>query len=322
MSTYVAIANKISSSYQLLSLVSYVLANNDNIAKTYAVIDPYWHSKQIPERYLNFCKQVNVELVHDYKQLPNVRALRGNGFKVLRFYVNDVSLKSVLTRQQDRAILIADGLGTYTNYRAKIDAVTRERGRPNFKVKRKILSYMLQSKVAELFPSVKSYMMYRRTDLKLNNEFVDDFINLVKKLKADYSNVVSNYSIFISQPLVELGLLSEFKYMDILKGLKQRAADNNLKFIVKPHPAEKTEWYERNHFLILKFDGVVEEFAINNPDNEYLSMLSSALLTLPNFGNSRVMRIPVNELDANMLLSNKQRHLLYSVPSISVDHND
>ncbi|SFR45005.1 hypothetical protein SAMN04488070_1146 [Pseudidiomarina maritima] len=313
MTKFIAVAPKIASSYQLLSLLSYVRANHNEIKATYVFLDPYWHANQIPSRYTNYCEKYNVIFVKTAGALPNSKAIKEAGCKLLRFYVNNVSLKSVLLRRQDRVVLIADGLGTYVNCASKINAVTRERGKPTLNEKRKIFNYMLMSNVAERFSSVHSYMIFDKASLKLDKSFVEQFKISMTELRCSKDDELVNHLIFISQPLVKLGVLTEERYLELLKHLEQRAREKRLAFLVKPHPAEDVDWYFANNFSALDFDGVIEEFGVNNPRNEFISFLSSALLTLPYLTESTVYRLPLPEFERNIVLSSAQRELLSRV---------
>lgn len=224
-------------------------------------------------------------------------------------------------------VVVEEGIGSYGTAIQNISAKMRENNHEG--VRRHV--FLLEELVKEGLKSLiflrkeKVYWTnYNKNKLTLNHNVVNAYKKEVvrqSKIQGVDQNMIARIncgSLFLSSPVVELGLIAEKDYIWKLKSIIRK----DRKLYVKPHPAEDDAKYKRHGFNLIKSDLPFEIIAIEISQLVPVYALSSTCCYTANlFSNISIVRL--EELDFfYKSLSRKQKKILSGLPSSYINYDN
>jgi Alpha-2,8-polysialyltransferase (POLYST) len=206
-------------------------------------------------------------------------------------------------------IVVDEGLGSYGNWQTRRDAWARESGRRLWPTVRALTIAAGQK--------VLTNVRWALFDSEAGSWVVNEAVAASLRVSLG-GQTISRQAIFLSQPWVELGVMTENDYCDFLHTVSRICQETGLDFVLGLHPAERPERYRE--FEVLRATGPVEQNPKVISAKVLLGATSTALLNMaalygvPAF---RVLTPPLAHLEVQ--LSVRQRSLLDTfVPSVPV----
>jgi hypothetical protein len=198
-------------------------------------------------------------------------------------------------------VVVDEGLGSYGTWRSRRDAWRREGGREPWPTVRAVaVSWARRGLTGQRWP------LYQRINgtWEVQDAVADEFRQKVSRRRTASRSVV-----FLSQPWVELGLLTEAAYLAHVDSMARSCAGEGLRLVVKPHPVEASARY--GGFDVASSSGPAEL----DPDivsaHAVAGLSSTALLNLAAVHGTPAVRLALPELASlEAGLSADQRSLL------------
>ncbi|WP_409306245.1 polysialyltransferase family glycosyltransferase [Pectobacterium sp. B1J-3] len=314
---------KISSSYQLINF----LALYDEVRFIYekAIVYKYnyWGDDKIYKRYLDFAEKMGVEVKEATREKDIVNDLNVEGKSVFFnrefdfVYVNNISIVIKLSFPYSKSFIISDGLGMYGDIFTYIGAYKREKKVNDYSlcVFFAGINFLLKKMAGYLFKS-SSFSLFDPLTLKINKRYIESIKKIFNESLSSLPKLKNGTMIFISQPLVQLGIISHGEYSSIINRLKKIANDEGLDFLIKLHPVELSgnEYISSDFF---QFDGLIEEACVIDKNVKVVvSFLSTGSLNIEFLSDAKNYILPVSIL--NLRLSKKQKILISMIKEIDI----
>lgn len=216
--------------------------------------------------------------------------------------VKPLSRLLVHNRRRVRCVVVDEGLGSYGGWRTRWAAGRRE-GKTVVRATVRALTVATSRRrlVHEHWPLYVRTSQGWDVDARIASEFR-------RQLHAK-DDPQPGVVVVLSQPWVELGILSADRYLGVLTGVLASCADAGYSAVVRPHPAEAVR---RLYGLPLAHDsGPAELDRSVTQARAVLGFSSSALVNLAALYGTPVLRIAVPELDRlDVVMSDAQRSLM------------
>ncbi|AXH63519.1 polysialyltransferase family glycosyltransferase [Providencia huaxiensis] len=300
----------ITSPYQLLSFISYYEENKAKYSKFIIFKYDYWGHNQIYKRYLDYFIKIGGEIIENITNLNSI--INYLNHEINQFNFDFISVNQPLIQlkyrfKKSNLIVISDGLGYYGDYSSLISSLKRERRSfiSQWSLSTIKIKYLLKK---ILFKTIKfeEYTLLRYSDLSPNKNFIDNFKNTVLKLNGN-SHIETPSLVFLDQPLVELGFLSENEYSLLIRSIYNYSKSLGLNFFIKMHPSSVKESAEYN---TLKFDGILEELCILNKNIKHvISYSSTGLFNILYLSDD----IKVEKVNSDAVMSKKQNKIFEKI---------
>lgn len=275
----VLVAYQIFSPLQLLNFLSFYNQNKTIYSKAVVFIDENV-CNTIDKSYINLCNELKVEIqsnkinFFDFEKgiFDVVFVSRVHFYFWPMFYQN----KNIYF---DKIILINDGISNYCNNSHVIKATLREGD--CMAVVRFFTTFFL-NKILYGFNKGKiiEYNIFNKDTLEINEKYKNSFIQILRSVNRNNKKFKKGI-VFCGQPLVELGLMTEEKYIKEIIFMKNRINEMGYELYVKKHPKENLIEYEKYNISIIDFKGVVEELFLNNNFYAVISNCSTSSLLIP-----------------------------------------
>lgn len=313
----------ITSPFQLVCFVSYLKDRNDFFDEVILYVVNYWGKGQIYENYLSLLSGMNVDIrpVSSNRELISlVRRDIKNSYDVTFVCVNAPYFPFKLIKPRCKFVIVSDGLGTYNGLIKSINVSRKEKKINKLSFKFPLL--IMKRLIVSFFYNVMShedYMLYNPRSLKKNNLFSSSLRETLKLFCSHNSGLGKPSLIFLSQPLVQLGILSKEEYWSCLNKARELAKREELEFLIKLHPTEMAVFNSLDYTGIKKYDynGLIEEACVNDENIKVVvSFFSSGLYTVPELSNVRTYSVMSESLFTSLNFSKKQKAIIKTVPSI------
>lgn len=265
------------SSLQLLNFLSFYMQNNESYNKVIifmgrSILDT------IDDKYIELCFKLKVEIRFDDF---NNFSFEGNFFDVV--FVSRVNfyfwIKHYRNSNFKKIIIIDDGISNYCNNFHVIKASLRESGGGGLL---RFLITLSLNKFLYFFNrnNIITYGIFNKESLKINEDYKKSFINVLKMINRERA-VDERGVVFCTQPLVDLGLITEEKYIEDIFFIQSKIKAIGYNFYIKKHPKEKLVDYRKYNIPIIEFNGVVEEFFLKNRFYAVISNCSTSSILIP-----------------------------------------
>lgn len=279
------ISYKVFSPLQLLNFLSFYNKNEKLYFKAIIFMDESLFNS-IDKSYIELCYQLKVEI-----QLKKFNALslkknvydvvfvsRVNAYFWPQYYKN----KSI---RFDKIIIIDDGISNYCNNLHVIKASLREGGLGGLI---RFLITLNLNKILYSFNKNKiiEYSIFNKKNLQVNEDYKKSFISILKLINRK-DRRFENGVVFCSQPLVELGITTEKKYIEEIISIRSKIEEMGYKLYVKKHPRENLVDYGKYSISMIDFDGIVEELFLNDSFYAVISNCSTSSILIPALFNTK-----------------------------------
>lgn len=313
----------ITSPFQLVCFVSYLKNKSGFFDEVVLYIVNYWEKGQIYENYLSLLSEINV----DIRPVSSNRELIG---LVRRDFINDCNITFAcinapyfpfkFLKPTCKFVIISDGLGTYNGLIKSINVSRKEKKISKLSYKFPLL-IMKRLFVSFFYYIIRHevYMLFDPHSLKKNNFFSSSLRETLKLFGSNNSGLEKPSLIFLSQPLVQLGMLNKDEYLSCLNKARDFAKKEELDFLIKLHPTEVSVFKSLDYAGIKKYDynGLIEEACVNDGNIKVVvSFFSSGLYTVPELSNVRTYSVMSDDLFSSLNFSKKQKAIIQTVPSI------
>lgn len=137
-------------------------------------------------------------------------------------------------------VVVDEGIGSYGNVTTRRSALRREGTREPMATVRASARYAAQRVLAD-----ERWCLYR---------FVHGGWQLDDRLAAEFrrvrpSGALSDCVVFLTQPWVDRGLITESAYLQYLRQIAEEVIRAGVEFRIRPHPTERTSRYSGFHLL-------------------------------------------------------------------------
>lgn len=312
----------ITSPFQLVCFVSYLKSRNKFFDEIVLYVVNYWGKGQIYENYLSLLPELKVDIRH----VSNNRELIGLVMNDIKYShnitfvcVNAPYFPFKFLKPACKFVVISDGLGTYNGLIQSINVSRKEKKISKLSYKFPLL--IIKRLIVSFFSNVityDSYMLFNPVSLKKNN-FFSSSLRQTLKIFGSNSGLERPSLIFLSQPLVQLGMLDINEYLSCLNKAKDFAEREGLDFLIKLHPTEVAVFDSLDYANIKKYhyNGLIEEACVNDENIKVVvSFFSSGLYMVPELSNVKTYSVMSDELLTSLNLSRKQNSIIKTVPYI------
>lgn len=184
-------------------------------------------------------------------------------------------------------VVVDEGIGSYGNARTREAGYRRQGGAA-------IRSWVRARLVATGHRALTDvhWSLYRSVD---GHWEVDERVAGEFRRRRDVDAGASSASaVYLTQPWPEVGVMTEARYVEHLRSVRQACEAAGLSFAISPHPAERVERY--SDFALSPGDGPAEFVDQVQSAEVVLGASSTALLNLAAVFGQRVLRVKVPEL--------------------------
>lgn len=170
-----------------------------------------------------------------------------------------------------RVVVTDEGIGTYGGLRARRDAMRRQGAHP---VTATLKAALLVGAAKTL--TSRRWAAYRRVGgaWHVVPEVAEEFARHV----GGTGHGARRTAVILTQPFVDLGLVSEGDYLTYVRAIVQQCADAGFVAVVRPHPSEDVRRYER--FEVMAGRGTAELDSLVTGADVVLGGPSTALVNL------------------------------------------
>ncbi len=272
-----------------MNFMTIYMANRDSYGLAYVGLSGFLKPKNVPERYLDFCRKQGV-IFFENSDIDSI-LLNNKKMKFDFVFINAYAFKLVLKKLYNirNIYFIDEGISTYSTKKHLIKIGNIEK---NFIYYRDCFIKFFLSVFFEIifFGRVKRLSFFNKENYMVNIAFKDDFINLLKSIPDEQSFLKKdNVVLYCSQPFLELNKVNEIDFIKSLTSIKTKVENKGYSLLIKKHPAEYMFDYENNGFEVLEFDGMLEEYIVKYPiislisKNSTSSLLANALINIPSY---------------------------------------
>ncbi len=217
-------------------------------------------------------------------------------------------LRAAHPRRPLSVVVVDEGLGSYGTWQARRDAWLREGGRGPWPTIRALAG-----------ASAKRLLTTRRWPLYIEEPHRWRLNELAaQEFKLQGTQETTQQAVFITQPWVELGILSDDAYRGHISEVAAVCQKAGYRFAVRPHPAEDGARYR--DWDVIPGTAPAELEPRITSSAVVLGATSTALLNVAAIFGSRAFRVGGKELAVlDELLSERQRALLdtYLPPTVA-----
>ncbi len=202
-----------------------------------------------------------------------------------------------------RVIVTDEGIGSYGTWQSRREAWIREGGREPWPTIRALAVFG-----ARKLLTTQRWALYEVRDgqWRLREQVAAEFRRPVRVTQDPISGP---YAVFLTQPWVELGVLTDAAYRAHIAEVASACEAAGLEFLVRPHPAETSARYAS--WRVLTSTSPAELDPRVTSATAVLGATSTALLNLAAIFRIRVYRVGGKELAVlDDQLSQRQRALL------------
>lgn len=208
-------------------------------------------------------------------------------------------------------VVVDEGIGSYGNWRSRRAAYLR---RPRGKEPRASLRALAVASANAVLPDVR-WSLYEQQgrSWRVHEEVADEF-----RRHLDDQTVDVPTAIYLTQPWVELGVMTETHHAQHIVDLRAACEDAGLRFGIRPHPLEGPSRYVGQWVLsersVAEFDRRIATAGL------VIGANSTALLNIRAIHGTRVLRISAPGASVlDRTLSRRQRSLLDAILPPAVD---
>lgn len=307
----------ITSPFQILNIISYLETSNEKYDEINIYTFDYWAKCQIDSRYLSILKNkydINIFKVRDgnsmLREIKKTKRKKKIRIKFTFLCINRPICKLFLISPSADFLIIEDGLGYYADLKEKIKTSFRERG--FISAVRTIIGTVFYDNFLRYLISVKKHVLFPEDIEKPNEKYLNGFKRAVSITALDFPKINKPTFIFVSQPLVELGLIKKNSYDEHIKKASTVAAESGMEFYIKPHPSESLNTVYS--FNILNYKGSIEELIYANENIKAIGGFTSTSL----YTSSILFGTKTFAFDYHLLanLSSSQRNIFNSYVNI------
>lgn len=191
-------------------------------------------------------------------------------------------------------VIIDEGVGSYmpASYWKKINESEQNQRKKHL---RKCINSVIKKLLLKPFKKPQEQLIFHKikdNHIKLNDEVARNYKNFFSEMYSKIYNVVpmcnllknkerKNIAIYLSQPVVEFGLMQRDAYIRVLNQLKTICNNKGYELYVKPHPREDKETYVNTDIAILQSAHVAEAMIEEMNPKFVIGMTSTCLITFP-----------------------------------------
>lgn len=201
-------------------------------------------------------------------------------------------LISKLTPKSE-VILFEEGIGLYRDVKKRFhifyDIIGKFIFGIGFQNIKRLGEYKKTTNIVCNFPECLSNRQLEKkiSNLEITKENLEGLKNIVNK---NYYIPDSKFDLFISQPLVEDGVMDEKEYLGKLEEIIRRVSRKGYNFYIKPHPREVINKYkyleEKYNIMLLKEKDIpIEILLLNQGDTHIYTVYSSAVFNIARYLN-------------------------------------
>lgn len=283
MKEKIIIGYSIVSPLHLINFLAYLKSCETDFHEKYIFLSNYWNNSIIPKRYIDYCKENNINVIfHQDEKKIILNLIFERKLKISFVCVKNPSLhilKKGLTNNIEKIIIIDEGLSSYAGFTHSIKASFREKG---VKGVGRFLIYVYLLKFLKVFNKHKIYNFTAFYGTDINPVYKKYFLEVLNDINT--SNLLDKIDqksiLFCTQPLIEVGLMSYDQYEKMLAKVMSVCENNKIILLIKKHPADNI--FDYSKYNILEFDGVVEELVVTQ-ENIFgtISSCSTSSLLIP-----------------------------------------
>lgn len=292
--------------YQISNLISFYLDNENSYDEIIVYTYNYWGESILSQSYLSRLKKTFpitfVESTFASDIMTNNELSESN---VTLVTVNKPFRKAWKYFTQYDLVCIEDGIGSYTNLSRKIKSIFMERGLFS------VIKYLIKAPIQNIYDEIISFERFYlfNKNLTVNESFVKAWVKqdeLSEPFKLDNANEMI---LFCSQPLNELGYISDSDFDLLLERLYCYALNRGLKLVVKKHPVEADDKFK--NYQLLDYSGPIENLFVKNKFAMFVGINSTSLLTVNAIYGIETAYITLPDIDFTGMkgLSPKQKLL-------------
>lgn len=297
---------------QLFNYLIYWNEHSNEYDNFIIFIDYYWGYNIIPDKYIVFCKENNIN-IHINMNINLKNKYLNNLDKYTVLFVGTPSIRLLLMNSNyDNVIIVDEGLSTYAGFKNLKKANERETGKKlsygNFLLKKFLIEIILAFK----FKKKEDFLAFNIQTGFINEKYKNGFLKLCNKIKKN--NFTGKHCgrkviVFCSQPFVELKIKKEIEYVEYLRNLKDFVNNKGFDFLVKKHPVEKIIDYSKYDLDTLEYNGIIEEYFYANNVEGIISAISTSSMLVPAIFGVKSYIVdysPIDDLDicARKIFSN------------------
>lgn len=282
-SNKVIVGYSIVSPLHLINFLTYLQSCEEDFHERYLFICNYWGDSIIPQRYIDYCKQKNINVILNEEEkkriLNNLSKSERNIFFVCVKSPNLYILKKGFSKNIEKIIIIDEGLSSYAGFFHSFKATFREK---NIKGVFKLLLYIVITKFLQIFIQYKIYRFTAFHGENINSTYKKYFLQVLKDIDiSSFGDKIGEKSIlFCTQPLIEIGLMSYSEYEEMISEVRAICKSSNILLLIKKHPVDKI--FKYSGYNIVNFDGIVEELVVTQENIiGTISSCSTSSLLIP-----------------------------------------
>ncbi len=304
----------------LLYVSSYIFYSYKNKNDYVILVEKYngfLNRKDIPdeetEKWLGKAYFVSKKLdIKEFYRIPGV----SKKSEVEHIYIGSVGIKPFIVtkfklfRHDIKNTVIDEGLSFGSGFISKISSLRRER---SINLVHALMVSFIEVTFKRKLLVDKKWQLYSNYKI---NPVMAEFIK-AKNVPFKYGD---EYILFLSQPWVELGVMKESKYLELLRNIKMTLESHCLKLLIKPHPSELLNRYTDNCYDIYKDDSPIELSFDSINCIGLVGFNSTGLINISALYSVPIFRLHTEEM-SSLNLSLKQEHILneFSGPSRNIN---
>ncbi len=295
----IIIGYSIVSPLHLINFLTYLESCEEDFHERYLFISNYWEISILPQRYIDYCKQKNINVIFDEDEKKIILdIIFKKKLKINFVCVKNPSLfilKKGLINSVEKISIIDEGLSSYASFMHSLKASFREK---SIKGSIKLLIYVCLMKFLILFNQHKLYNFTAFYGTNINPVYKNCFLEVLDDITTfSPSNSIYQKSIlFCTQPLIEVGLMSYNQYEEMLFKVLTICKSNNISLLIKKHPVDKI--FDYSGYNIVSFDGIVEELVASHKNIiGTISSCSTSSLLIPACLNKESYIVSFDSID-------------------------
>lgn len=285
MNKKIIVGYSIVSPLHLINFLTYLNSSPLEYDKIYIFINKYWSNNIIPQRYLNYCKSIGIEILFDNKLMIKIidKLIKSNAELELVFVKNpsvSLLLKSYLYDKKLKIILIDEGVSSYAGNIHSLKATIRENGLI-VGLKSLIISFVRFILILLSKNKLYKFSAFDTSSFTVNQIYKKNFKKVLEFLYTYKSGIKQDFYnslLFCSQPWIELGVMTEEEYSKLLHELSLKASKLSKELVIKKHPADTL--FNYGNYKVVNFDGCVEELVFHSKFSGVISLNSTSSLLI------------------------------------------
>lgn len=318
------VAYNVVSPLHLINFLAYWFAQKDNYERVVVFVNFYWGYNIIPDKYLDFCKENNIEVYYNEEKNRDAVIFERTAIMTDMVFVSHIAIGVFIKyyRRIHKVVLIDEGLSTYAGFKNIRNATKREKNKANNKGNDEFfLPYAIKNTVKNSIENIFykkntiNFLAFSKKTGKMKNEYRKAFLQLLSfmypnRIESNNEKVI----LFCSDPYVDLKVMTEQEYFLYIKNIQEKVHQKGYTLLIKKHPAEKKFDYKKYNLSVLDYEGIFEDYVFLHPikgmiaDCSTSSMLVPALYGIESFITDSAK---LNDLskEAKLIFSNYTRSL-------------